>query len=48
MVNHVVLFFFLFVFPLKYHDAQLKLCGGGRWELTDLRGGSNSSLSEEL
>lgn len=33
---------------VKYHDAQLKLCGGGRWELTDLRGGSNSSLSEEL
>ncbi|CAL1586401.1 unnamed protein product [Knipowitschia caucasica] len=21
----------------KYHDVQLKLCGGGRWELTDLR-----------
>lgn len=24
----------------KYHDVQLKLCGGGRWEVTKLRGGS--------
>ncbi|XP_023258783.1 ATP-binding cassette sub-family D member 4 isoform X2 [Seriola lalandi dorsalis] len=26
----------------KYHDVQLKLCGGGRWELTNLKGGSGS------
>uniref|UniRef100_A0A4W6D0J5 ATP-binding cassette, sub-family D (ALD), member 4 n=1 Tax=Lates calcarifer TaxID=8187 RepID=A0A4W6D0J5_LATCA len=26
----------------KYHDVQLKLCGGGRWELTKLKGGSSS------
>uniref|UniRef100_A0A671UZP7 ATP-binding cassette, sub-family D (ALD), member 4 n=1 Tax=Sparus aurata TaxID=8175 RepID=A0A671UZP7_SPAAU len=24
----------------KYHDVQLKLCGGGRWELTKLKGAS--------
>uniref|UniRef100_A0A8D3E2L4 ATP-binding cassette sub-family D member 4 n=1 Tax=Scophthalmus maximus TaxID=52904 RepID=A0A8D3E2L4_SCOMX len=28
----------------KYHDVQLKLCGGGRWELSWLKGG-NSSLN---
>uniref|UniRef100_A0A671UYU6 ATP-binding cassette, sub-family D (ALD), member 4 n=1 Tax=Sparus aurata TaxID=8175 RepID=A0A671UYU6_SPAAU len=32
----------------KYHDVQLKLCGGGRWELTKLKGGSGSlNLREE-
>lgn len=32
----------------QYHDVQLKLCGGGRWELTKLKGGSGSlSLREE-
>uniref|UniRef100_A0A8D0AL78 ATP-binding cassette, sub-family D (ALD), member 4 n=1 Tax=Sander lucioperca TaxID=283035 RepID=A0A8D0AL78_SANLU len=30
----------------KYHDVQLKLCGGGLWELTKLKGGSGS-LREE-
>uniref|UniRef100_A0A3B4AWU2 Uncharacterized protein n=1 Tax=Periophthalmus magnuspinnatus TaxID=409849 RepID=A0A3B4AWU2_9GOBI len=29
----------------KYHDVQLKLCGGGLWELTNLRRGT---LSEAL
>ncbi|TNM94960.1 ATP-binding cassette sub-family D member 4 [Takifugu flavidus] len=24
----------------KYHDVQLRLCGGARWEITKLRGGS--------
>ncbi|XP_035474208.2 ATP-binding cassette sub-family D member 4 isoform X1 [Scophthalmus maximus] len=28
----------------KYHDVQLKLCGGGQWELSWLKGG-NSSLN---
>uniref|UniRef100_A0A3Q3MNN3 ATP-binding cassette, sub-family D (ALD), member 4 n=1 Tax=Mastacembelus armatus TaxID=205130 RepID=A0A3Q3MNN3_9TELE len=32
----------------KYHDVQLKLCGGGRWELTKLKGNSrNLSHMEE-
>ncbi|XP_056284028.1 ATP-binding cassette sub-family D member 4 isoform X1 [Pseudoliparis swirei] len=31
----------------KYHDVQLKLCGGGLWELTKLKGGTKS-LEEEL
>uniref|UniRef100_A0A3Q3IQL3 ABC transporter domain-containing protein n=1 Tax=Monopterus albus TaxID=43700 RepID=A0A3Q3IQL3_MONAL len=26
----------------KYHDVQLKLCGGGRWELTKIRASSGS------
>lgn len=32
----------------QYHDVQLKLCGGGRWELTKLKGGNGSlNLREE-
>ncbi|KAF3849839.1 hypothetical protein F7725_019558 [Dissostichus mawsoni] len=27
----------------KYHDVQLKLCGGGQWEITKLKGGSGFS-----
>ncbi|XP_053738076.1 ATP-binding cassette sub-family D member 4 isoform X1 [Synchiropus splendidus] len=27
----------------KYHDMQLKLCGGGRWELTHLKAGSGGT-----
>uniref|UniRef100_A0A672GJ26 ATP-binding cassette, sub-family D (ALD), member 4 n=1 Tax=Salarias fasciatus TaxID=181472 RepID=A0A672GJ26_SALFA len=32
----------------KHHDVQLKLCGGGRWELTRLRGGGGVSPDEEI
>ncbi|KAK5852994.1 hypothetical protein PBY51_006819 [Eleginops maclovinus] len=32
----------------KYHDVQLKLCGGGQWELTKLKGGSGSLREEAL
>uniref|UniRef100_A0A8C3AKG1 ATP-binding cassette, sub-family D (ALD), member 4 n=1 Tax=Cyclopterus lumpus TaxID=8103 RepID=A0A8C3AKG1_CYCLU len=31
----------------KYHDVQLKLCGGGLWELTKLKGGTRSLEEEE-
>uniref|UniRef100_A0A8C7YV29 Nuclear receptor coactivator 7 n=1 Tax=Oryzias sinensis TaxID=183150 RepID=A0A8C7YV29_9TELE len=32
----------------KYHDMQLRLCGGGRWELTKLKGaGWSSDHTEE-
>uniref|UniRef100_A0A3B3DXR1 ATP-binding cassette, sub-family D (ALD), member 4 n=1 Tax=Oryzias melastigma TaxID=30732 RepID=A0A3B3DXR1_ORYME len=31
----------------KYHDVQLRLCGGGRWELTKLKGASRSSDHNE-
>ncbi|XP_067338666.1 ATP-binding cassette sub-family D member 4 isoform X2 [Channa argus] len=31
----------------KYHDVQLKLCGGGAWELTKLKGGSGSLNNRE-
>ncbi|TNN82665.1 ATP-binding cassette sub-family D member 4 [Liparis tanakae] len=31
----------------KYHDVQLKLCGGGLWELTKLKGGTKSLVEEE-
>ncbi|XP_068610264.1 lysosomal cobalamin transporter ABCD4 [Brachionichthys hirsutus] len=31
---------------VKYHDVQLKLCGGGQWELTNLRGGSGGVTEE--
>ncbi|KAM9704061.1 lysosomal cobalamin transporter ABCD4 isoform 2-T2 [Menidia menidia] len=33
----------------KFHDVQLKLCGGGRWELTKIKGaGGNPGLREEV
>uniref|UniRef100_A0A8C6SF83 ATP-binding cassette, sub-family D (ALD), member 4 n=1 Tax=Neogobius melanostomus TaxID=47308 RepID=A0A8C6SF83_9GOBI len=32
----------------KFHDVELKLCGGGRWEFTNLRSGSKGTLSEAL
>ncbi|KAI4802324.1 hypothetical protein KUCAC02_020172 [Chaenocephalus aceratus] len=32
----------------KYHDVQLKLCGGGRWEITKLKGGSGILREEAL
>uniref|UniRef100_A0A8C4F084 ABC transmembrane type-1 domain-containing protein n=1 Tax=Dicentrarchus labrax TaxID=13489 RepID=A0A8C4F084_DICLA len=31
----------------KYHDVQLKLCGGGQWELTKLKGERRSHTSSE-
>ncbi|XP_068432824.1 lysosomal cobalamin transporter ABCD4 [Clinocottus analis] len=31
----------------KYHDVQLKLCGGGLWELTKLKGGTKNLKEEE-
>lgn len=32
----------------QYHDVQLKLCGGGRWEITKLKGGSGILREEAL
>ncbi|CAN9507370.1 unnamed protein product [Ophioblennius macclurei] len=33
----------------KHHDLQLKLCGGGRWELTRLKsGGGGGSPTQEI